>query len=171
MSPKARQAWPILAACGMVAAILISAAVALWRDLGVDEQAVLEPILNPRLGLLIMIGLAGCGAVAVAMKSFVQAHVAAPALLADEIGLIVGTDPARRLKAQADPDLNSIADAVNALADQRRSLQDDVEARIREARLSVEEERNRLAALMSELTQSVVVCNLDGRVLLYNNRA
>ena len=69
MSPKARQAWPILAACGMVAAILILAAVALWRDLGADEQAVLEPILNPRLGLLIMIGLAGCGAVAVAMKS------------------------------------------------------------------------------------------------------
>ena len=24
---------------------------------------------------------------------------------------------------------------------------------------------------MSELTQSVVVCNLDGRILLYNNRA
>jgi DNA polymerase-3 subunit epsilon len=35
----------------------------------------------------------------------------------------------------------------------------------------VEQERSRLAALMSELTQSVVVCNLDGRVLLYNNRA
>ena len=30
---------------------------------------------------------------------------------------------------------------------------------------------NRLAALMAELTQSVVVCNLDGRILLYNNRA
>jgi PAS domain-containing protein len=35
----------------------------------------------------------------------------------------------------------------------------------------VQQERNRLAALMSELTQSVVVCNLDGRILLYNNRA
>jgi DNA polymerase-3 subunit epsilon len=35
----------------------------------------------------------------------------------------------------------------------------------------VDQERNRLAALMSELTQSVVVCNLDGRILLYNNRA
>ncbi|MDO8377157.1 MAG: exonuclease domain-containing protein, partial [Aquabacterium sp.] len=35
----------------------------------------------------------------------------------------------------------------------------------------VAQERNRLAALMSELTQSVVVCNLDGRILLYNNRA
>ncbi len=67
--------------------------------------------------------------------------------------------------------LQRIAESVNALADQRRSLQEDVEVRIREARLSVEEERNRLAALMSELNQSVVVCNLDGRILLYNSRA
>jgi DNA polymerase-3 subunit epsilon len=35
----------------------------------------------------------------------------------------------------------------------------------------IEEERNRLAALMSELAQSVVVCNVEGRVLLYNARA
>jgi DNA polymerase-3 subunit epsilon len=35
----------------------------------------------------------------------------------------------------------------------------------------VQQEKNRLAALMSELTQSVVVCNLDGRIILYNNRA
>ncbi|WP_346287496.1 exonuclease domain-containing protein [Zoogloea sp.] len=91
--------------------------------------------------------------------------------MADELGLIVGTDPVRRLVPDGSPELRRIAEAVNALADQRRSLQEDVEARIREARLSVEEERNRLAALMSELNQSVVVCNLDGRILLYNNRA
>nr|WP_235943621.1 exonuclease domain-containing protein [Zoogloea dura] len=91
--------------------------------------------------------------------------------MADELGLIVGTDPVRRLVPDGSPELRRIAEAVNALADQRRSLQEDVEARIREARLSVEEERNRLAALMSELSQSVVVCNLDGRILLYNNRA
>lgn len=36
----------------------------------------------------------------------------------------------------------------------------------------MEEEKNRLAALMSELAQAVeIVCNLDGRILLYNNRA
>ena len=40
-----------------------------------------------------------------------------------------------------------------------------------EAAHGIEQERSRLAALMSELTQSVVVCNLDGRILLYNNRA
>lgn len=171
MSPKARQGLVILAASALVLGVLVGAGVALWRDLGVEERAVLEPVLNPRLGLLIMIGLVGAGAAAVLMKSFAQDSIAAPALLADEIGLLVGTDPSRRLKPSGSPELQRIAEAVNSLADQRQSLQDDVESRIREARLSVEEERNRLAALMSELNQSVVVCNLDGRILLYNNRA
>lgn len=171
MSPKARQGLVILAASALVLGVLVGAGVALWRDLGVEERAVLEPVLNPRLGLLIMIGLVGAGAAAVLMKSFAQDSIEAPALLADEIGLLVGTDPSRRLKPSGSPELQRIAEAVNSLADQRQSLQDDVESRIREARLSVEEERNRLAALMSELNQSVVVCNLDGRILLYNNRA
>jgi len=171
MSPKARQGLVTLVASALVLGVLVGAGVALWRDLGPEERAVVEPVLNPRLGLLIMIGLVGAGAAAVLMKSFAQDSIAAPALLADEIGLLVGTDPSRRLKPSGSPELQRIAEAVNSLADQRQSLQDDVESRIREARLSVEEERNRLAALMSELNQSVVVCNLDGRILLYNNRA
>ena len=42
---------------------------------------------------------------------------------------------------------------------------------IAQASHSVQQEKNRLSALMAELTQSVVVCNLDGRILLYNSRA
>jgi len=171
VSVKSRQALAIATACILVVGVMAAAGFTVWRDLGPEEQAILEPILNPRLGLLIMIGLVGAGAAAVLMKSFAQDHIAGPAMLADEIGLIVGTDPARRLKPSGSPELQRIAEAVNSLADQRRGLQEDVEARIREARLSVEEERNRLAALMSELNQSVVVCNLDGRILLYNSRA
>ena len=171
MSLKSRQALAIATACILVSGVMAAAGIAVWRDLGPEERGVLEPILNPRVGLLVMIGLVGAGAAAVLMKSFTEAHLAGPALLADEIGLVVATDPSRRLKPGGSADLQRIAEAVNNLADQRRSLQEDVEARIREARLSVEEERNRLAALMSELNQSVVVCNLDGRILLYNNRA
>ena len=43
--------------------------------------------------------------------------------------------------------------------------------KVAEASQRIDQERSRLAALMSELTQSVVVCNLDGRILLYNQRA
>ena len=42
---------------------------------------------------------------------------------------------------------------------------------MREANERIEQERNRLAALMSELAQSVIMCNIEGRILLYNARA
>jgi DNA polymerase-3 subunit epsilon len=171
MSVKSRQVLAVLTACALVVAVMAAAGITVWRDLAPEERDIIEPILNPRLGLLLMISLVGAGAAAVLMKSFAQANLLGPSLLADELGLIVGTDPSRRLKPSGSPELQRIAESVNALADQRRSLQEDVEVRIREARLSVEEERNRLAALMSELNQSVVVCNLDGRILLYNSRA
>jgi DNA polymerase-3 subunit epsilon len=65
----------------------------------------------------------------------------------------------------------ALADVIFALASQRDSLREDVAAQIAQASAGVQLEKNRLAALMSELTQSVVVCNLDGRIILYNNRA
>ncbi|RPJ38814.1 MAG: DNA polymerase III subunit epsilon [Planctomycetaceae bacterium] len=84
---------------------------------------------------------------------------------------MVNANPGLRLQVMGAPEIKSLVKVVNALAEQRESLQRDVEERVREAKASVEAEKNRLAALMSELSQSVVVCNLDGRILLYNNRA
>ena len=67
--------------------------------------------------------------------------------------------------------MRGLAQVINELVRQRAQLRDDIAAQVEEASRDIEQERSRLAALMSELTQSVVVCNLDGRILLYNNRA
>lgn len=61
--------------------------------------------------------------------------------------------------------------AVNEVLQDRNQWRSSADARIEQASLAAQQERNRLAALMSELAQSVVVCNLDGRIVLYNNRA
>ncbi len=61
--------------------------------------------------------------------------------------------------------------AINCLAEANATLKADVERQVREANERIEEERSRLAALMSELAQSVVMCNIEGRILLYNARA
>jgi DNA polymerase-3 subunit epsilon len=68
-------------------------------------------------------------------------------------------------------DVRGLALVIDELVRQRAQLRGDIAAKVEEASRNVEQERSRLAALMSELTQSVVVCNLDGRILLYNNRA
>ena len=64
-----------------------------------------------------------------------------------------------------------LTDLFNQLVEQREALRSEMDVRVQEASRNTEMEKSRLAALMSELTKSVVVCNLDGRILLYNNRA
>jgi PAS domain-containing protein len=72
---------------------------------------------------------------------------------------------ARRLRDER------LAESFNAFADASEALRRDVGERVREANERIEQERNRLAALMSELAQSVIMCNVEGRILLYNARA
>ena len=87
-------------------------------------------------------------------------------------GCVLDTDvqhelaPAGQRRAAAAwpmPSTSWCASAANCATRWRRQ--------VAEASRDIEQERSRLAALMSELTQSVVVCNLDGRILLYNQRA
>jgi DNA polymerase-3 subunit epsilon len=84
---------------------------------------------------------------------------------------MLGANPAHRAPLRGAAELKRLAESVNSLAAARESLQRDVGERVREANERIEQERNRFAALMSELAQSVIVCNSEGRILLYNARA
>ncbi|MET0507344.1 MAG: exonuclease domain-containing protein [Burkholderiaceae bacterium] len=70
-----------------------------------------------------------------------------------------------------DPATRALATLIEQLVRERNGLRDEMAQRVASASRDVEVERSRLAALMSELMQSVVVCNRDGRILLYNARA
>ena len=68
-------------------------------------------------------------------------------------------------------ELQGLLAATNGLGDRLRSLSTDSESRILQARSDLELERNRLAVLMSELPQGVIVCDEAGRIQLYSERA
>ena len=97
--------------------------------------------------------------------------VAGPARLLEQAQALLAPGVDRELPLAGTAEMRGFAEAINLLARQRSELGRDIEARVAQASRGVEQERNRLAALMSELDQSVVVCNLDGRILLYNSRA
>lgn len=120
--------------------------------------------------LLILFGLVVLAVPVLPLRWLFRRYVGVPLQLADEAALMLTANKASRLRPRGGA-WDGIVAVVNALADQRDTLERDVEAQIHAAQAGLEEEKNRLAALMSELAQSVVVCNLDGRILLYNNRA
>jgi DNA polymerase III subunit epsilon len=142
-----------------------------WVDMGESERQILLDLLVSRLPIGTMMTLFGFGiGVGVLHKLFKQ-YVEGLLGMAEQLRLMLGANRNFRVKLDGPPEVQQLARVANDLAAQRDALMDDVDSQIAEANASVEEEKNRLAALMSELAQAVVVCNLDGRILLYNNRA
>jgi DNA polymerase-3 subunit epsilon len=95
---------------------------------------------------------------------------------------LIRTNPAYRIKVQGSVETQHLAQVINAIADHFQGklaeqelrihqARADLEARIHQAKTDLEEEKNRLLALMSELSEGVVVCNNEGQILLYNHRA
>jgi DNA polymerase-3 subunit epsilon len=142
-----------------------------WLDMKEAERNLLTGLLLSRLPVGTMMTLVGFAfGVAVLHKLFKQ-YVEGLLRMAETLRLMLGANRNFRVAPEGPPEVQQLAQAANDLAQQRDVLMDDVDAQIATAKASVEEEKNRLAALMSELAQAVVVCNLDGRILLYNNRA
>jgi DNA polymerase-3 subunit epsilon len=144
---------------------------ALWAAMDPQEREAMLAILENHYGLAVFVILVCWGIIGFIVQALYRAYALAPLSLREQALVMVNANPGLRLQMKGAPEIKSLVEVVNALAEQRESLQRDVEERVREAKASVEAEKNRLAALMSELSQSVVVCNLDGRILLYNNRA
>ena len=164
----------------LTAALLPGAVLALWAlggtalfaaTLEPAERSALGAMLEPRAALLLLGWLLLSGVLGVLSRAAYRRWVAAAARLAEEARVLLAADVEREIEPQGSAETRALAEVINRLAAQRGDLRADVTAQVREASRGVEQERNRLAALMAELTQSVVVCNLDGRVLLYNSRA
>lgn len=145
---------------GLALAVWAGAGLLIWRaarpDLALEGQGGLL------LGWLAL-GAAGLGWLALRLHDRL---VLAPRRLADAATNLAG-NPAAPLLDDPSP----LAQAVNRLAGTSRALQADMQRQVAEASRKVAQERDQLGALMAELQQSVVVCTLDGRILLYNERA
>lgn len=161
-------------ACALAPAALLALAAAAFAGVVATfepaERAALADALAPRAALVVLAALLlALGGGLLARRAW-QRFGAAPARLAEELQITLA-DPSRRVRARGGAGAVALAERVNALLTEREGWQREVEARIAEAGRRTEQEKGRLAALMAELNQSVVVCNLDGRILLYNARA
>lgn len=143
----------------------------IWAALADTERAAVVSAIGPKAVLLLVMWAGSLFVVGAVLRQLVAYFMTAPARLAEDAQVLLGTDVKRRLVAQGSIENRRLTDLFNQLVDQREALRTEMDQRVREASHNTEMEKSRLAALMSELTQSVVVCNLDGRILLYNSRA
>ncbi len=135
------------------------------------DRATVWALVGPSLLLVSLTWGAGMGAIAWGLKRWFGHWVTPSVQLAEEAQVLLRTDVVRELRPKGNVETKELTKLFNQLVAQREELRHQMQDKVRAAARDIEQEKSRLAALMSELTQSVVVCNLDGRILLYNNRA
>lgn len=153
-------------------AVLLGIAAIFWLDLTPSERGALQAMLGPqRVALLLLLLVPALALLGWLRWREARGTHQAAARLAEATELIAHANPAHRVAESAAPQLRALARAIDELAAERSRLASDVQAAVAQARSGAEEERNRLAALLSEMDQSVLVCNRDGLILLYNEAA
>lgn len=171
MKPSVKY-WIFLAGITCTIFVVILASVAgSWLNLSPDEQAYIyrlaEKIIPfPLLGALTLVVIVG-GLVSLLFRYYII-----PILrMAESTQLMSVANPGHRITPCGARETRRLAEVVNAAAEAYQKLRDEVDALIRSSQAELKEERNRFAALMSELPTGVLVCNSEGQLLLYNHLA
>lgn len=155
----------------LLAALEVLAGYAIVHAVEQEKRQTLVDILAPHAELIVEIRLLVLSVLGVAFAVAYRIYVKGPLRIAEGIRIALNANAGHRLEPVGPPELRCLRQAINDLAEHGDQLARDLEAKVAHAKASVEEEKNRLAALMSELTEGVLVCNADGRILLYNERA
>ena len=142
-----------------------------WLVLTDAQRATVVSAQTSVLALALTFWLIASAALALLAQRLFRDHVQSLARIEEQTRILISGQSRQAIESHGSVEAQALARAINSLAAERDRLQDDVGQQVKQASQEIERERRRLAALMAELQQSVVVCNLDGRILLYNNRA
>lgn len=171
MKPSLKYWIFILAIACAIFGVILASVFGSWYDLEPGEQAYLAGLADrilpfPILGALVLFLIIG------GMVSLLFRYYIIPIMrMAESTQLISLSNPDHRIPAIGAREVAHLAGIINASADAYQKLQQKIESTAFEARADLLEERNRFAALMSELPAGVLVCNIHGQILLYNRQA
>lgn len=128
-------------------------------------------LLKDQFGPLLILALLLLLVCALFLDSILRKYIWPLRKIAEQISLVNPTNPSHRFEIEGAAEIQQLCDRLNEGAAHYESLLNDIEGRVNIARAKSEEEKNTLAAIMSELPEGVIVCNPDSQILLYNNRA
>jgi DNA polymerase-3 subunit epsilon len=164
--------WGIVALSAILFIIILTASVVWFKNQLTSDQLqyilrLLRQFIGPVIVVALMIMVVSGGMIAAIFRRYIFPV----RKIADEISLINSSNPAHRIRSEGALEIRRLCERINEGAERYEVLANNVEDKIHRARAESEQEKNTLAAIMAELPEGVLICNTEGRILLYNNRA
>ncbi len=152
--------------------IIIASLIGAWVSINETQQAALSAMYSKIVPFPLLGGITILFIIGALINLLFNDYIIPILKLAESAKIITSVNPEHRAKIKnAAKEVEYLSTIINHSADAFLELQQDVAGKIAKAQTTINEERTRLAALMSELPHGVIVCNTDGQVLLYNQQA
>jgi DNA polymerase-3 subunit epsilon len=171
MKATAFTVWVWLSLVSIAFASAALAAVAIIATLPPELREPVRAALPADPVLLVISGIFMLALLGIVSAALVRQFIVPALRMTADVRLIALTNPAHRVNDIPHGPLGALAAEVNRLATHRADLTSQLDERIRSANHDIAQERDRLAALLSEIDLCVVCCNNEGIVLAYNRRA
>lgn len=91
--------------------------------------------------------------------------------LTEETTLISTVNPGHRVQPKGCREMVRLSQSINDAAERLQDVQMTVGKHLEAVNIRLEEEKSTLAAVIADLPEGILVCNLEGDILLYNQRA
>ncbi len=143
----------------------------LWLSLSPSQQQTLIQIFQQHLYTFISVAFIFIGAFWAVFDITYNRYILPLKRMSAEAGVIYDSNPSHRIRITGSRDIREMAGLINDFADMFENLDKTITEQILVARKDTERERNLLAAIMGELPQAIIVCNKNGRVILFNSLA
>ncbi len=152
--------------------IIIASLIGAWVSINETQQTALSAMYSKIVPFPLLGGITILFIIGALINLLFNDYIIPILKLAESAKIITSVNPEHRAKIKnASKEVEYLSTIINHSADAFMELQQDVAGKIAKAQATINEERTRLAALMSELPHGVIVCNTDGQVLLYNQQA
>jgi DNA polymerase-3 subunit epsilon len=116
-------------------------------------------------GFIILLGLG------LFMEKMFKGYIFPIRKLSEEVALMYSANASHRVSLDGSQDFLQLVEHINAGTEQFEALQSNVGRKIDTAMADLAREKNILAAMMAELPEAILICNNEGRIILYNTQA
>ncbi len=164
--------WLIIFVALSVTVLLFCAVVVLfWYQMTSAERQFVHDLVLAYFGYFFTAGFIIFVAFGFAADWIFRAYVVPINRMAEKMEVINTVNPDLRVPVSGSSDVRQLAHILNQSAERMAGLVHGVASEATRDRGTVESERAILAALLSDLPQGILVCNLKGRIVFYNRKA
>jgi DNA polymerase-3 subunit epsilon len=163
--------WFVFVAVSATFMVLCTLAILFWQHLSPEKKSFLIALVTDNFAYLFTAIVLLFTAFGFTLDWFFRFYIIPVNQLADETDLINTVNPTRRVSVEGSHDVMRLAHIINQCAEHQTTFRQSIEHELNTAKAQAETERNILAALLEDLSQGIVVSNLDGHIVFYNRKA